>query len=95
MTWNDQTRPYKDDRGTWTEVPSNIIIDDWDRIGDYYKAYYRIGGVSAEIARTVGGVKFPNGIPDHIKNKSNRKIMRPVSDGNVLNPGLKIIEKTN
>lgn len=42
--WNDETRAFRDDIGTWRENTSDIIIEDWDRIGDYYIAYYRISG---------------------------------------------------
>lgn len=86
--WNDQTRPYRDDVQTWTDVPSEIIRDDWDRIGWYYRGFYRVAGYSEVIDK---GPKFPNGIPSHLLNKSPRKQMIYNGD-ETPNPGQSLLE---
>lgn len=91
--WNDITRPFRDDIATWQDVPSNIIIDDWDRIGDYYCAYYRISG---RLLFTPEGERKTHRDPKFLFGREptticNRKIMKPSIGDDVL-PALPLLE---
>lgn len=93
---NDQTRVYRDQRGTWTDVPPDIILDDWDRIGEKiaFNAASRANRFNLDGTRkTHKDVKFPNGVPAHLTNRSPRKMMK-VSEGDTENPAREILNRT-
>lgn len=92
-TWNDITRPYRDDIQTWQDVPSEIIRDDWDRIGDYYCAYYNISG---RLLFEPDGTRKTFKDPKYLHGRSptticNRKVMKPSIGDDVL-PALPTLE---
>jgi hypothetical protein len=91
--WNDITRPYRDDIATWTDVPSEQIKEDWDRIGWYYIGFYRASGRTIV---TDDGERKTHRDPKFLFGRTptticNRKIMNP-SIGNVENPALPTLE---
>lgn len=91
--WNDITRPFKDDVATWQDVPKEIIKDDWDRIGDYFTAYYRISG---RTCFNPDGTRKTHKDPKFLFGREptaicNRKIMKP-SIGDDINPALPTLQ---
>ena len=91
--WNDITRGFRDDVQTWQDIPSNIILDDWDRIGWYYIGYYRASG---RTQFTPEGERKTHRDPKFLFGRKptticNRKVMNPSIGEDVL-PALPLLE---
>jgi hypothetical protein len=93
--WNNYLNLHRDDVATWSDIENSLKKDDYDRIGDYYLAFYRAAGYKGEIQRTLPD-PFPNGIPPHMLQKSPRKQMKYTAAKNPEpNPALPLLPPPN